>query len=216
MQKIKVLIVDDHAIMRDGIRALLALTTDIEVVGEAANGREALEMVKQLMPDVILMDIAMPILGGMEATHRICKEYPQAKVLALTQYDNKESVLSIIDAGACGFISKIAPSELAPAIRHVYNGDFFLSPSVAKFVVEDYRFKSAQHDKDDPYNELTDREKDVIKLVAEGHSTQEIADMLVISSKTADGHKRNVMDKLGFSNRTDLIKYAIRRGIIEL
>ncbi len=215
MQKIKVLIVDDHAIMRDGIKALLALAENIEVVGEAADGREALEKVKQLFPDVILMDIAMPILGGMEATRRICKEYPKAKVLALTQHDNKESVLSMIEAGACGFISKIAPSDLAPAIRHIYNGDFFLSPSVAKFVVEDYRFKSAQK-KDDPYSELTDREKDVLKLVAEGYSTQEIADMLVISPKTADGHKRNVMDKLGLSNRTDLIKYAIRRGIIEL
>ena len=216
MQKIKVLIVDDHAIMRDGIKALLALASDIEVVGEAADGREAMEKVKQLVPDVVLMDIAMPVLGGIEATQRIYKEYPQIKVLALTQHDNKESVLSIIEAGACGFISKITPSDLAPAIRHVYNGDFFLSPSVAKFVVEDYRFKSAQRKKDDPYTELTDRERDVLKLVAEGYSTQEIADMLVISPKTADGHKRNVMDKLGLSNRTDLIKYAIRRGIIEL
>jgi two-component system, NarL family, response regulator NreC len=216
MQKIKVLIVDDHAIMRDGIKALLALSADIEVVGEAADGREALEMVKQLSPEVALMDIAMPILGGMEATRRIAKEFPQVKVVALTQYDNKESVLSIIEAGASGFISKIAPSELAPAIRHVHNGDFFLSPSVAKFVVEDYRFKSTQQKKDDPYSELTDREKDVLKLVAEGYSTQEMADMLVISPKTADGHKRNVIDKLGLSNRTDLIKYAIRRGIIEL
>lgn len=216
MQKIKVLIVDDHAIMRDGIKALLALADDIDVVGEAADGREALEKVRQLIPDVILMDIAMPILGGMEATQRICKDYPQAKVIALTQHDNKETVLSIIEAGACGFISKIAPSDLAPSIRHVYNGDFFLSPSVAKFVVEDYRFKSAQKRKNDSYADLTDREKDVLKLVAEGYSTQEIADMLVISPKTADGHKRNVMDKLGLSNRTDLIKYAIRRGIIEL
>ena len=147
MQKIRVLIVDDHAIMRDGINALLALAADIEVVGEAADGREALEMVKQLSPDVALMDIAMPILGGMEATRRITKEFPQVKVIALTQYDNKESVLSIIEAGASGFISKIAPSELAPAIRHVHNGDFFLSPSVAKFVVEDYRFKSTQQKK---------------------------------------------------------------------
>jgi len=216
MRKIKVLIVDDHAIMRDGIKALLTLADDIEVVGEAADGREALDLVNRLAPDVILMDIAMPILDGMEATRRICKEYPQAKVLALTQHDNKESVLSIIEAGACGFISKIAPSDLAPAIRHVYNGDFFLSPSVARFVVEDYRFKSMQHKKDDPYTDLTDREKDVLKLVAEGYSTQEIAGMLVISPKTADGHKRSVMDKLGLSNRTDLIKYAIRRGIIEL
>lgn len=216
MQKIKVLIVDDHAIMRDGIKALLALAEDIEVIGEASNGREALDSVRQLVPDVILMDIAMPILDGMEATRRICKEHPQMKVIALTQHDNKESVLSIIEAGACGFISKIAPSDLGPAIRHVYNGDFFLSPSVAKFVVEDYRFKSAQRKGDDPYFDLTDREKDVLKLMAEGYPTQEIADMLVISPKTADGHKRNVMDKLGLSNRTDLIKYAIRRGIIEL
>ena len=132
MQKIKVLVVDDHTIVRDGICALLALAADIEVVGEAANGMEALEKVRQLTPDVVLMDIAMPIMGGLEATRRIHKESPGAKVLVLTQYDDKEYVFPVIEAGARGFISKTAASsELTSGIRSIHRGDSFLSPSIA-------------------------------------------------------------------------------------
>ena len=140
MKTIKVLVVDDHTIVRDGICALLGLAGDIEVVGEASNGKEAIEMVRKLAPDVVLMDIAMPIMGGLEATHRIHKESPNVKVLALTQYDDREYVFPIIEAGAYGFISKsAASSELTTGIRSVYRGDSFLSPSVAKFLVEVYR-----------------------------------------------------------------------------
>ena len=217
MQKIRLLVTDDHTIVRDGICALLALAADIEVVGEAANGREALEKVKELSPDVVLMDIAMPIMGGLEATRRIRREFPRTKVLALTQYDDKEYVFPAIEAGACGFISKTAASsELTWGIRAVYRGESFVSPSVAKLLVEEYQQEAHWRDRRDTYERLTDRERDVLKLVVEGHTTQEIANMLVISPKTVEGHKTNLMAKLDIHNRTDLIKYALRKGIITI
>ena len=216
MEKIRVLVVDDHNIVRDGICALLALAGDIEVVGEASNGNEALKMVKELKPNVVLMDMAMPIMGGLEATRRICKEFPMTKVLVLTQYDDKEYVFPVIEAGASGFISKVAASsELAAGIRSVYHGDSYLSPSVAKLLVEDYQHRDG-HVSHDPYEQLTDRERDVLKLVAEGYTTQQIANMLVISPKTAEGHRTNLMAKLGIHNTTELVKYAIRKGIITI
>jgi len=215
--KIRVLVVDDHTIVRDGICALLALAPDIEVVGEAANGREALDMVNELAPSVVLMDIAMPVLGGLEATRRICRQFPGVKVLALTQYVDQEYVFPLIDAGACGFISKTAASsELTSAIRHVYGGESYLSPSVAKLMVEDYQQGSAARSRSDPYEQLTDREREVLKLVAEGYTTQEIADVLVISPKTVEGHKSSLMGKLGLHNRVDVVKYAVRKGIIDV
>lgn len=217
MPKIRVLVVDDHTIVRDGISALLSLAGDMEIVGEAANGKEALEKVKELAPDVVLMDIAMPVLGGLEATRRICKEFPRVKVLALTQYDDREYVFPIIEAGACGFVAKTAASsELAYGIRAVYRGESFLSPSVAKLLVEDYQHGAGQRDRHDSYEQLTNRERDVLRLTAEGYTTQEIADTLVISPKTVEGHKAGLMTKLGIHNRIELVKYALRRGIIHL
>jgi len=217
MAKIRVLVTDDHAIVRDGICALLALTGDIEAVGVAANGREALEMAKELAPDVVLMDIAMPIMDGVEATRRIRKEFPKVKVLALTQYDDKAHVFPVIEAGASGFISKTAvSSELAAGIRSVYRGDSFLSPSVARFLVEDYQQVASMKESQDPYEQLTNREREVLKLVVEGHTTQEIAAMLVLSPKTVERHKTNLMAKLDIHNRTELIKYALRKGIITI
>lgn len=217
MQKIRVLVVDDHTIVRDGICALLALAGDMEVVGEATNGNEALKMVKELTPDVVLMDIAMPIMGGLEATRRISKEFPATKVLVLTQYDDKEYVFPVIESGASGFISKAAASsELVSGIRAVYRGDAFLSPSVAKLIVEDYQRTAAERTKHDPYNELTEREREILKLLAEGHSTTEIAEILVVTPKTVEGHKTNLMAKLGIHNRVDLVKYALRKGIITI
>ena len=217
MKKIRVLVVDDHTIVRDGICALLSLVEDIEVVGEAANGNEALEKVKELTPDVVLMDMSMPIMGGLEATRRICKEFPKTKVLILTQYDDKEYVLPVIAVGASGFISKAsASSELAAGIRSTYRGESFLSPSVAKFLIEDYQQVASLRDLSDPYEQLTDRERDVFKLVAEGYSNQEIADMLTISPKTVEGHKTSLMAKLDIHNRVDLVKYALRKGIISV
>jgi DNA-binding NarL/FixJ family response regulator len=215
MTKIRVLVTDDHAMVRDGICALLALTGDIEAVGIATNGREALEMVRELMPDVVLMDIAMPIMDGIEATRRIHKEFPKVKILALTQYDDKAYVFPVIETGASGFISKTAASsELATGIRSVHRGDSFLSPSVARFLVEDFQQIASRKGSQDPYEQLTNREREVLKLVVEGYTTQEIADMLVLSPKTVERHKTNLMSKLDIHNRTELVKYALRKGII--
>jgi DNA-binding NarL/FixJ family response regulator len=213
MSKIRVLIVDDHAILREGIRALLAAHDDIEVVGEAADGREAVEKVHQLTPDVVLMDVAMPLMDGLEATRRIRKGNPKAKVLILTQYDNKEYILSSIKVGASGFVPKrVVASELVSAIRAVHLGDSFLHPSAAKFLIEDYLQKVGE----DPYDSLTDREREVLKLVAEGRTNSEIADLLSVSVKTVLGHRTSVMEKLDIHNRTELIKYAIRKGLISV
>ena len=215
MEKIRVLVVDDHTIVRDGIRALLGLAGDIEVVGEAENGREALDRVRELVPDVVLMDVAMPTMDGLEATRRIHREFPQTKVLALTQYDDREYVFSVVEAGAQGFISKTAASaEVVSGIRAVHRGDSFLSPSVAKLLVEHYREGAALRKSQDPYGQLTDREREILKLLAEGYTGQEIAEMLVISPKTVEGHKTNLMSKLDIHSRTDLVKYALRKGII--
>lgn len=207
--------VDDHSIVVDGICALLGLFKDIEVAGEASNGSEALEMVRKLMPDVVLMDIAMPIMDGLEATRRMRKEFPHVKVLVLTQYDDKEYVFPVIEAGASGFVSKTAASsELVSAIRSVYRGDSFLSPSAARILVEEYQQEASMRKEQDPYKQLTNREREILKLLAEGYNTREIANMLVISTKTVEGHKTNLMAKLDIHNRTDLIKYALRKGII--
>jgi len=217
MKKARVLIVDDHTLVRDGLRALLALVSDVEVVGEAANGKEAIKKVRELAPDVVLMDLAMPVMNGLEATRRIHKEFPEARILALTQYDDSEYVIPVIEAGARGFVTKMgAFSEIASAIRAVYNGHSFLSPSAAASLVEEYQQKTNEEGEKDPYQQLTDREREVLKLVVEGYTAREIADMLFISPKTVEGHKARLMDKLNIHNTTDLIKFAIRKRVITL
>ncbi len=217
MKKIRVLIVDDHTLVRDGVRALLSLVSDIEVVGEAANGKEALEKVRELSPDVVLMDLAMPIMGGLEATRRIRREFPKTKVVALTQYDDSEYVIPVIEAGACGFVTKmVAFSELATAIQAAYKGDSYLSPSAAAALVEECQQKTTAEGGKDPYQQLTDREREVLKLIAEGHTTREIADMFVVSPKTVEWYKTSMMNKLNIHNKTELIKFAIRKRVITI
>jgi two-component system response regulator NreC len=217
MQKIRVLVVDDHTLVRDGICALLGLASDVEVAGEASNGIEALEMVRKILPDVVIMDLAMPIMSGQEAIRRIHKEFPNIRILALSQYDNKEYVFPVLNAGAYGYISKAsASSDLVTGIRSVYQGDSFLSPSVAKHLVENYRQGGIPQDNNDPYESLTDREREVLKLLADGYTITEIAKILTISPKTTDGHKTSLMAKLDIHNRADLIKYALRKGIITI
>ncbi len=214
MDKIKVLVVDDHAIMRDGIRALLNLHDDIEIVGEASEGNEAIQKAQELAPDVIVMDIAMPRMDGLEATRRITKQNPKAKVLMLTQHDNREYILSAIRAGSAGYIPKRAlGSELVLAIRAIHRGDSFLYPSAATALIDDYR---QQTQTADAYDQLTPREREILKLIAEGHTSREIAEKLFISLKTVMGHRTKIMEKLGLRNRTELIKYAMRKGLVSI
>ncbi len=215
MRKIRVLLVDDHTILRDGIRALLSLYDDIEVVGEASHGREAIDRARELSPNVVLMDLAMPGLGGLEATIEIHKECPESKVLILTQHENKEYIFPVLKAGASGYVlKKAAGTDLVTAIRAVHKGESFLDPSVAKAVIDGYVGKGRDQDENEEFDRLSDREKEVLKLVAEGHSNKEIADLLCLSVKTVMGHRANVMEKLGIHNRTELIRYAIRKGLI--
>jgi DNA-binding NarL/FixJ family response regulator len=216
MSKIRILVVDDHAILREGIHALLGMSSEVEVVGEAADGREAVDSVRHLSPDVVLMDIAMPGTDGLIATRQIAKEFPNTKVLVLSQHDNKEYVLPILKAGAAGFVLKKAVgAELIQAIKAVHRGEVYLHSSVAKLVVEGYLHRD-QEDKSSALFRLTDRETEVLRLVAEGKSNQDIANLLCLSVKTVMGHRTRIMEKLGVHSRTELVKYAIRTGLIQV
>lgn len=215
MDRIRVLIVDDHAILREGIRALLKLSPDIEVVGEAGDGLEAISKVRELTPDIVLMDIAMPGLGGLEATQEIHKQYPDSRVVILSQHDDSEYVFPILKAGAAGYILKKAVgTELVAAIRAVHQGGSFLYPSVATAVIEGYIQRG--EDAESSYDRLTDREKQVLRLIAEGRTNREIAEMLSLSVKTVIAHRANLMEKLDIHNRTELVKYAIRKGLVQI
>jgi len=212
MGKIRVLVVDDHAIMRDGIKALLSTDPGMEVIGEASEGREAVEKVRELQPDIVIMDIGMPGMDGLEATRQITRRNSKVKVLILTQHDDKEYVLSTVKAGASGYVSKKAVgSDLIQAIKAIYSGESFLHPTAAAALIEGYRQKSEEQE---PYDTLTAREREILKLIAEGHTNNEIAESLFISSKTVAGHRANIMQKLDLHNRTELIKYAMRKKLI--
>lgn len=217
MPKIRVLIVDDHALVREGVRMILGLHDDIEVVGEAADGLEAIDKVRQLSPDLVLMDIAMPGLGGLEATLELTKTSPRSRILVLTQHDNREYIHRFLKAGAAGYIlKKSVGTELVSAIRAVHRGGIFLAPSVAATVIEGYLGRQEPNAEEFAYQELSDREKQVLKLVAEGHTSKEIADTLCLSIKTVMAHRSNIMEKLKIHNRTELIKYAIKQGLITM
>jgi DNA-binding NarL/FixJ family response regulator len=214
LDKIRVLIADDHGLLREGIRALLASSGDIDVVGEAGDGRAAVDLCKVHDPDVVLMDIAMPGLGGLEATLELKREHPRTKVLVLTQYEDREYVRRFLKAGVSGFVlKKTAGSALADAIRSVARGGLVLDPGVAREAMEDSaRLKSGGER--DLYETLTDREKQVLKLVAEGRSNKEVAETLGISVKTAMSHREHAMEKLDLHNRTDLVRFALQKGVI--
>jgi two-component system response regulator NreC len=214
--KIRVLVADDHALVRDGIKSLLGLTEDIEVVGEASDGREAIDQARKLKPDVVLMDIAMPGLGGLEATLELKREAPKSRVLVLTQYDEIEYIRRFLKIGIAGYVLKrMLGSELASAIRSAARGGLVLDPQVAAEAMQTVPEERAAEN-EDLYELLTDREKQVLRLVALGESNKEVADALGISVKTAMSHREHLMEKLGLRNRTDLIKFAIKKGVIQM
>jgi DNA-binding NarL/FixJ family response regulator len=215
--KIRILIADDHALVREGIRALLSLCDDLEVVGEASDGQEAIEAARRIDPDVILMDINMPGLGGLEATLAIRHENQRVKILVLSQYDDREYVSRFLKSGASGYILKnAAGSELASAVRAVFRGGMVLDPTLARGILTPTAEHPGVGNGDELYGSLTDREKQVLKLVAEGNSNKEVAQVLGISVKTAMSHRERVMAKLDIHNRTDLVKLALRLGVIKL
>ncbi|UCC17764.1 MAG: response regulator transcription factor [Dehalococcoidales bacterium] len=217
MDTIRVLLVDDHALIREGIHALLDLHDDIEIVGEAEDGKDAITKTMELEPDVVVMDIAMTGMDGLEATQRITKKHPKVKVLILTQHDNREYILSTIRAGAAGFVPKRAlGSELLSAIRAMHEGNSFLYPSAATEVIKDYLRQADDEYSEEPYDSLTDREREIFKLIAEGLTSREISSKLFISIKTVIGHRTKIMEKLDIHNRTELIKYAYRRGLLSI
>lgn len=208
---IRVLIVDDHAIVREGICSLLARHKDIQVVGQAADGQRALELVSQLAPDIILMDIQMSGMNGLEATREIHKRSPRTRVLVLTQYENKEYVLPLLRAGAVGYIPKSArANELINAIRTVYTEGAYLPPRITQTVVTSLSESSTVPAE----AALTEREIQVLRLVAEGLNSREIAERLNISVKTVDTHRANIMEKLGVHNTAELIRVAIQKGLV--
>ena len=214
--KIRTLIADDHTLLRNGICALLEDEPDIAIVGEASDGREAVRLTDQLKPNVVLMDIAMPLLNGLEATRQIKREHPEINVLVLTMYDNEEYFREMLEVGASGYIIKrAAASELVNAIRAVYRGEAVLSPAITRLLLEDYLNHDMHSQKDDP-NALSSREREVLQLIAEGKTSREIAQILNLSVKTVQSHRTSLMQKLDLHDRGDLIKYAIQKKIIEL
>jgi two-component system response regulator NreC len=216
MTKVRVLLADDHAVVRQGLNALLSEHQDLEVVGQAADGLEAIRLAQELKPDVAVMDIGMPHVNGIEATRRILKTNPQTRVLVLSQYEQKEYLLEAIDAGASGYLLKRdAGADLAEAIRALARWGAVLHPLAARMLIDAYvsceRTKIA-----DSLEHLTDREREVLILVAEGYTNQQIAELLHVSPKTVDGHRTSLMAKLDLHDRTDVVKYALRRQLIDL
>lgn len=213
MSTLRVALADDHALVRAGIRVLLEKLPGVEVVGEANNGREALELIKTRAPNVLLLDISMSELGGLEALPRIVKNFPTVRVLILSGHANEEYVLRALRCGASGYMLKeAAADELGPAIKAVAQHKIYLSPSVSRTVVENYLQCAAGEV--DPIEQLTARQREVLQLLAEGKSTKEIAYLLGISIKTAEAHRSQLMDRLDIHDVAGLVRYAIRTGLI--
>jgi DNA-binding NarL/FixJ family response regulator len=211
----KILLVDDHEIMREGICALLKRHSDLEVVGQAADGRMALELARQLHPDMVIMDIGMPNLNGIEATRQMISENPDVKVMALSAHSDGAVVAKMIKAGATGYMLKeSAFSELVDGLQAMLEGKTYLCSKISKVVFSDY-INLLTSPKADSADGLTAREREVLQLVAEGHTTKEIAQMLELSPKTIDSHREHIMEKLGIRNVAGLTKYAIREGLTD-
>ncbi len=218
MAPVRILIVDDHAVVRAGLRLLLSADPEMQIAGEAGDGAEALRLARDLAPDVVLMDISMPDMNGIEATRRIKALCPGVAVLALTMHEDDQYFFEMLAAGASGYIPKrAAPTDLLSAIHAVKNGGVFLFPSVARLLVRDYLQRAEeQGDAGQPFDALTDREREVLTCIAQGQSNQEVAEQLSISVKTVNRHRENIMAKLNLHSRVELVHYAIEKGLIDL
>jgi len=215
---IRILLVDDHTLVRQGIRRLLEDQPNLQVVGEAADGHQAVAQAAKLQPDVILMDIGMPGMTGLEATEIIKQRSPNIQILLLTVHDDEEYLFRALKVGASGYVLKEAETaELLLAIAAAHRGEMFLYPSVTRRLVHDYlkRVGEGGREEQQRLEELTERQQEVLQLIADGYTTQEIAEKLVISPYTVQTHRHNIMRKLGLHSRTELIKYAIRHGLTE-
>ena len=214
MSKIRLLLVDDHQVVRAGLRMLFQAEKDMEIVGEVDSGEEALKAVRDLQPDVVLMDVVMSGMSGIEATRRIKEASSETAVLALTMHEDEQYFFEMLQAGAAGYVPKrAAPDDLVSAIRVVSRGNIFLYPTLAELLVKDY-LQRVEANPASASKELTPREREVLSYIAEGHTNREIAESLVISVKTVDRHRENIMRKLNLHNRVELVKYAIEKGFI--
>ena len=216
MSKIRLLLADDHQIVRAGLRMLFQAESDMEIVGEVDSGEAALRAVGELKPDVVIMDVAMPGMSGIEATRRIKEISPDTAVLAVTMHEDEQYFFEMLNAGASGYVPKrAAPDDLVSAIRVVSHGEVFLYPSLAKYLVKDFLHR-VESGGVPAGEELTPREREVLTYIAEGYTNREIADALVISVKTVDRHRENIMRKLNLHSRVELVKYAIEKGLISV
>ncbi|MBV6395345.1 MAG: Oxygen regulatory protein NreC [Anaerolineales bacterium] len=213
---IRLLLADDHAVVRSGLKMLLASETDVEIVGEAGNGSDAVILAGSARPDVILMDIGLPDMTGIEATRLIKSKFPNISIVALTIHEDEEYFFKMLEAGASGYVPKrAAPEELLTAIRAASQGEVYLYPSLAKLLVKDYLSQERAAENKPALDGLTGREQEVLSLLAEGAANNRIAETLVISPKTVERHRENIMRKLKLHSRADLVRYAIRKGIIK-
>jgi len=213
---IRLLLVDDHAVVRSGLRMLLASEADVEIVGEAGSGSEAVSAAGSARPNVILMDIGLPDMTGIEAARVIKAKFPTIYIVALTIHEDEEYFFKMLEAGASGYVPKrAAPEELLTAIRAASKGEVYLYPSLAKLLVKDYLSQEREQENKPTLDGLTDREQEVLSLLAEGATNDEIASSLVISPKTVERHRENIMHKLNLHSRAELVRYAIRKGIIK-
>ena len=215
MEKTRVLLADDHAVLRAGLKALLSLESDIEVVGEAATGEAAVERAKTLRPDVVVMDLAMPGIGGLEATRQISALQQGTRVLVLTSHAEEEYLLPVLEAGGSGYVQKTkADEDLLSAIRVVAGDEVFLYPSATKLLLKGYRTVEDPA-RADPLHDLSDRERQVLGLTAEGYSSSEIGKKLFLSPKTVDTYRARLMQKLGLTHRSELIRLALQMGVLK-